>query len=157
MADDFYYPDSKSSRNQIEEELEKIHFQWVSLGPILIFSLIVLLVVGGFTYYFFYIKPLNEQGAKCLSVNDCDDGNACTTDKCSSFSGICYHSNKNCARGELCNDVGECELVIPQTEIVNTSPNQFPSNPINNSPVNNSPSTGGSTSGTIPPPPPLPS
>ena len=116
MADDFYHPnphhDFGHSYNQIQEE-RKTYFDLISPGSILIAGFIILILVGAFTYYFFYIKPLNEQGDKCFSVSDCDDGNACTIDKCSSFTGICYHSNKKCPSREFCNiDNGICELIV---------------------------------------------
>ena len=122
MADDFYHPNPSyhSEHYNAGHNSESVNTT-IGPGQILIFSFIILLFAGAFTFYFFYLKPLNEQGFKCISVSDCDDDNACTIDKCSQKTGICYHPEKDCARGEFCNqDIGECELIVESKEITQT-------------------------------------
>lgn len=81
-------------------------------GPILAFSLIALVLIGGLVYYLFYIKPLSEQGYSCVSNEECNDDNPCTVDECSLKTGICYHPKKTCPSGQKCNSAtGECELI----------------------------------------------
>jgi hypothetical protein len=85
---------------------------------ILISTLVIAILVGGFVYYSIYIKPLSEQGFSCTADNQCNDNNLCTKDMCSLKTGICYNSKKTCPSGQICDITsGECKIV----EIVNTN------------------------------------